>query len=158
MLTLCWAKVGPALQTVVQLLVNIGPTYCALWEAITGGTTSCYPILIWCWANVEHWINIGSSSVLLNCQFSQQTQNICITFVERWPNVFDVGPTLYKCYTNVMLYKFLCLLGRLRFTSTSGGGCMAPLVWYIVMMDSRHQSAVWTNIRQNTNISTEIVI
>ena len=41
-------------------------------------------------------------------QFSQQTQNICITFtwfIQRRPNVFDVGPTLYKCYTNV-----LCLL------------------------------------------------
>ena len=37
---------------------------------------------------------------------SQQTQNICITFVQRRPNVFDVGPALYKCYTNV-----LCLLG-----------------------------------------------
>ena len=30
---------------------------------------------------------------------------ICITFVQCRPNVFDVGPTLYKCYTNV-----LCLL------------------------------------------------
>ena len=29
------------------------------------------------------------------------------TFVQRRPNVFDVGPTLYKCYTNV-----LCLLGN----------------------------------------------
>ena len=38
----------------------------------------------------------------------QQTQNICTTFVQRRPNVFDVGPTLYKCYTNV-----LCLLGYL---------------------------------------------
>ena len=37
---------------------------------------------------------------------SQQTQNICITFIQRRPNVFDVGPTLYKCYTHV-----LCLLG-----------------------------------------------
>ena len=37
---------------------------------------------------------------------TQQTQNICITFIQRRPNVFDVGPTLYKCYTNV-----LCLLG-----------------------------------------------
>ena len=36
----------------------------------------------------------------------QQTQNISITFVQRQTNVFDVGPTLYKCYTNV-----LCLLG-----------------------------------------------
>ena len=38
---------------------------------------------------------------------SQQTQNICITFVQRRPHVFDVGPALYKCYTNV-----LCLLGE----------------------------------------------
>ena len=37
---------------------------------------------------------------------SHQTQNICITFVQCWSNVEDVGPTLYKCYTNV-----LCLLG-----------------------------------------------
>ena len=36
---------------------------------------------------------------------SQQKQNICITFIQRRPSVFDVGPTLYKCYTNV-----LCLL------------------------------------------------
>ena len=34
----------------------------------------------------------------------QQTQNICIT--QRRPNVFDVGPTMYKRFTNV-----LCLLG-----------------------------------------------
>ena len=38
---------------------------------------------------------------------TQQTQNTCITFVQCQPNVFDVGPTLYKCYTNV-----LCLLGK----------------------------------------------
>ena len=40
---------------------------------------------------------------------SWQQQNICITFVQRRPNVFDVGATLYKCYTNV-----LCLLGSPR--------------------------------------------
>ena len=46
---------------------------------------------------------------LLNWRFflsSQKTQNVCITFIQRRPNVFDVGPTLYKCYTNV-----LCLPG-----------------------------------------------
>ena len=37
---------------------------------------------------------------------SQQTQNICIGFVQDRPNVLNVGSTLYKCYTNV-----LCLLG-----------------------------------------------
>ena len=31
------------------------------------------------------------------------TQTICITFAQRRPNVFDAGPTLYKCYTNVVL-------------------------------------------------------
>ena len=36
-----------------------------------------------------------------NVETTQQTQNICITFIQRRPNVFDVGPTLYKCYTNV---------------------------------------------------------
>ena len=34
-------------------------------------------------------------------------QNICITFIQRWTNVEDVGPTLYKCFTNVS-----CLLGH----------------------------------------------
>ena len=42
---------------------------------------------------------------------SQQTQNISLTFIQCWANVEDVGPTLYKCYTNV-----LCLLGYARVT------------------------------------------
>ena len=37
---------------------------------------------------------------------TQQTQNICMTFEQCWTSVEDVGPTLYKCYTNG-----LCLLG-----------------------------------------------
>ena len=37
----------------------------------------------------------------------QQTQNICITFIVCSANVENVGPMLYKCYTNV-----LCLLGN----------------------------------------------
>ena len=37
---------------------------------------------------------------------AQQTQNICTTFVQRQPNVFDAGPTLYQWYTHV-----LCILG-----------------------------------------------
>ena len=37
---------------------------------------------------------------------AQQTQNIYITFIQSRSKVFDVGLTLYKCYTNV-----LCLLG-----------------------------------------------
>ena len=37
---------------------------------------------------------------------TQQTQNICIQFIQSWTNVKDVGPGLYKCCTH-----FLCLLG-----------------------------------------------
>ena len=39
--------------------------------------------------------------------YSPQTLDICITFVQCWTNVEDVGPTLYKCYANV-----LCLRGN----------------------------------------------
>ena len=44
---------------------------------------------------------------------------MCITFVLCWANVEDVGPTLYKCYTDV-----LCLLGiaaGLVLLDTAGG-------------------------------------
>ena len=34
--------------------------------------------------------------------------NICITFIQRQPNIFDLRPALHECYTNV-----LCLLGSL---------------------------------------------
>ena len=33
---------------------------------------------------------------------SKQTQKNCITFIQCWTNVEDVGPTLYKCYTNAL--------------------------------------------------------
>ena len=32
------------------------------------------------------------------------TQNICITFIQSWPNVFEVGQTVYEFYTNVFLF------------------------------------------------------
>ena len=35
-------------------------------------------------------------------EVTKQAQNICITFEQCWTNVEDVGPTLYKCYTNVL--------------------------------------------------------
>ena len=33
---------------------------------------------------------------------SHQTENICMTFIQFRPNVFDIGPALYKCYKNVL--------------------------------------------------------
>ena len=47
---------------------------------------------------------VGGYIVLNGC--CPENTNHCITFVQRQPNVFDVGPPLYKCYTSV-----LCLLG-----------------------------------------------
>ena len=39
----------------------------------------------------------------------------CITFIQRWPNVLAVGPTMYKCYT----FFCICWLEAiLRRTST----------------------------------------
>ena len=37
-----------------------------------------------------------STHIWKHCS-SQQTQIICMPFVQRQPDVFDVGPTLYKC-------------------------------------------------------------
>ena len=31
-----------------------------------------------------------------------RTYNICVTFIHCWTNVGDVGPSLYKCYKNVL--------------------------------------------------------
>ena len=33
---------------------------------------------------------------------TQQTQNICITFIQSWTSVEDVAPMLFKCYINVL--------------------------------------------------------
>ena len=60
-------------------------------------------------SRVSLWIALAASGGT-----AQQTQNICITFIPRRPNVEDVGPTLYKYYTTV-----LCLLGGLLLFTTS---------------------------------------
>ena len=49
------------------------------------------------------------------------TQSICITFVQCWSNVEDVGPTLYKCCTHV-----LCLLGYIFYWR----GYVSWLFWF----------------------------
>ena len=48
---------------------------------------------------------------------TQWAQNACITFVQRRHNVFDVGPTLYKSYTNVLF-----LLGGIKSAVRAQGG------------------------------------
>ena len=54
---------------------------------------------------------------------AQHAQNICKTFVQRRPNVFDAGPTLYKCCTNG-----LCLLGVLSLVASDLGILYYPVL------------------------------
>ena len=56
---------------------------------------------------------------------TQQIQNICITFIQRRPNVFDVGPTLYKCYANVL--RLLDIDQDLRHVDQS-----RPKLWVLI--------------------------
>ena len=84
-----------------------------------------------------HLTDIGSVSACNRRQtscFSQQTQNICITFVQRRPNVFDA---LYKCYTNV-----LCLLG---WTQTSKHEALNQC-WFDAGPASQTVGQHWTSI------------
>ena len=73
--------------------------------------------------------------------YTQQAQNICITFTQRRPNVFDVGPTLCKCYTNV-----LCLLSKAQKTTR----CINPMPaqwWNISMTLTQHWTTVYKGQR-----------
>ena len=50
---------------------------------------------------VTVWTDGRLTPRLTSPEATQQTQNMCITFVQCRTNVEDVGPTLYKCYTHV---------------------------------------------------------
>ena len=65
---------------------------------------------------------------------SHQTQNISVTFIQRRPNVFDVGSTLYKYYTNV-----LCLLGCLCYVS-------AHYIIFPIGKDEHIGSDLWSEV------------
>ena len=61
------------------------------------------------------------------------TKQIWKTFAQRRPNVHDVGPTVYKCYTNV-----LCLLGWR--TALGGGSDMSDGYTTVVYLYTDHQT------------------
>ena len=55
---------------------------------------------------------IPYSDIIFTLVPNQSTQKKLYNICTKQPNVFDVGPTMYKCYTNIS-----CLLGtRYRFT------------------------------------------
>ena len=57
---------------------------------------------------LSNWCKVFFVAPVFPLHFNHlpNTQNICITFIQRRPNVLNVCPTLCKCCTNV-----LCLLG-----------------------------------------------
>ena len=44
------------------------------------------------------YYTLRTEYAIVGLRTSQQIQNIRIAFIQRRPNVFDVGPTLYKCF------------------------------------------------------------
>ena len=61
---------------------------------------------------------------------TRQQQNICITFIQRPPNVSDVGRTLYKYCTNA-----LCLLGNwyTRHLISTLWNCVFITFWMVLI-------------------------
>ena len=73
------------------------------------GQRLCPALKQYCFGHPDNKIHRSNAWLKLGKRLqSQQKQNICITFIQCRTNVEDVGPTLYKCYANV-----LCLLGCL---------------------------------------------
>ena len=61
---------------------------------------------LWRWPNIEPILNKCTNVQCLreSPPEAQQTQDICITFIQRRPNVFDVGPTLHEVIQMFCVY------------------------------------------------------
>ena len=104
--------------------------------------------------HAEEKVSISQvNQFLLSNLLTQQIQNICITFVQRWTNVFDVGLTLYKYYTNV-----LCLLGVQDKTTRMAG--FTWLMSTISMITPRHTHLVYQicSLLSDCHIHTHIPV
>ena len=54
--------------------------------------------------NVPLFLVHSSESCTVWQWYTGKHKTFCITFIQRRTNVVDVGPTLYKCYTNVFVF------------------------------------------------------
>ena len=73
-------------------------------------------------------------------------------FIQCWTNVEDVGPTLHKCYTNV-----LCLLRRRTFSQTLYifamlGQCWASVADVGLTLKQRWVSVRWSSIQSYNQV------
>ena len=117
-----WNNVGPASQTVAQHYFIIYPMYRVIrrrkrhpyGSQSKHGTITQFSFIVgpasnttdlhWPSNGLRRWPNIEPVLVryiVLHECCSANTKH-CITFVQRRPSVFAVGPPLYKCYTNVL--------------------------------------------------------
>ena len=81
---------------------------------------------------------------------SQQTQNIFTTFIQRRPNVFAVGPTLYKCYTTILCslgsqpaFKPWWISGKLELRAKLHQGVIIGLKVLVHLLDRLLSSGRW---------------
>ena len=79
-------------------------------------------------------------------------------FVQCWTNVEDVGPTLNKCYTNV-----LCLLGRRTFSQTLYICAMLVQCWASVAdvgltLKQRWVSVRWSSIQSYNQVTSSTTL
>ena len=72
---------------------------------------------------------------------TRETKKTCITFIQCRPNVYDVGPTLYKCYTNV-----LCLLRRRSIN-------VGLIIMYFIRIRNTETSTHTIHIYHGTQLS-----
>ena len=79
-------------------------------------------------------------------------------FIQCWTSIEDVGPTLYKCYANV-----LCLLGRRTFSQTSYISAMLVQCWASVAdvgltLKQRWVSVRWSSIQSYNQVTSSTTL
>ena len=76
------------------------------------------------WPNIEPTLN--KCTVFERKSPAQQTQDICITFIKRRPNVFDVGPTLHKVIQMFCVY-WACQYKRFNIPAVIQSVCLQAI-------------------------------
>ena len=95
---------GPYLPALFRHCTNIITVYVNVVPGLSQNLASTVPALLCTEYDIvsarrvtrtlyQHWSTLVTP---------QQTENICITFVQHRPNFFHVAPTLYRGYTNVL--------------------------------------------------------
>ena len=106
----CWMQRFEVIKYTGMYIYIFMPEHTTYSDVTNWATSMCGECTLYSWylQNIikTGWELTENTCCSRGCSRIWKTQNIRITFIQRRPNVFDVGPTLYKCYANV-----LCLLG-----------------------------------------------